>query len=155
MKEELFCDWCKKKLFRYPSQIKKFNFCSRGCLASYSSKRKNPHKYASFKDYTNISKNMALVNKRLNPTRMSFEVRCKLRQAKLGKGRGKTYEKFFGRLTHRVVAEMKIGRKLRAGEVVHHIDENIRNNSPDNLMVFENQALHVEWHSKHMRGGDK
>lgn len=36
---------------------------------------------------------------------------------------------------HRRVAAQKLGRPLRSGEVVHHIDGNRQNNHPDNLMV--------------------
>lgn len=42
--------------------------------------------------------------------------------------RGYVYE-------HRLVAERTLGRRLMAGEVVHHRDENKQNNIPDNLEV--------------------
>lgn len=44
---------------------------------------------------------------------------------------------------HRVVMEQKLGRLLRRGEVVHHLDGNRANNHPDNLEVYENNALHL------------
>ncbi|WP_243259146.1 HNH endonuclease signature motif containing protein [Clostridium sp. 'deep sea'] len=80
---------------------------------------------------------------------MTKEVRAKLRISHLGKGEGKSYRKYYGRHEHRVVAEKKLGRKLRKGEVVHHIDGDKLNNSPDNLMVFSSQEEHAAWHSKH------
>jgi hypothetical protein len=45
---------------------------------------------------------------------------------------------------HRDVMEKKLGRKLKPGELVHHIDENKRNNDPDNLELknFGNHAKH-------------
>lgn len=49
-------------------------------------------------------------------------------------------------LVHRYVAEKKENRKLRNGEVVHHIDRNKLNNHPDNLYVFRNQAEHDRIH---------
>lgn len=91
---------------------------------------------------------MALLNAELNPTRMTVETRTKLREAHMGRGEGKTYEKLFGVHTHRRVAELMLGRPLKKGEVVHHIDGNKRNNSPENLMVFESQAEHAAWHAK-------
>lgn len=42
--------------------------------------------------------------------------------------------------------EEKIGRYLEPEEVVHHIDENKKNNDPDNLMLFENDAAHQRHH---------
>lgn len=40
---------------------------------------------------------------------------------------------------HRAIAESIIGRKLLPNEVVHHIDEDSRNNSPKNLLVMERE----------------
>ncbi len=77
---------------------------------------------------------------------MTNEFREKLRNAKLNTGEGKSYEKYFGRHLHRIVAEQMLGRPLQKGEVVHHIDENKRNNLPSNLRVFASQAEHVKHH---------
>ena len=88
---------------------------------------------------------MVFMNRELNPTRMTDEVREKIRNARLGTGEGKSYEKTYGRHTHRIVAEQKLGRSLKKGEIVHHIDGNKRNNNPSNLMVMtqsEHCALH-------------
>jgi AraC-like DNA-binding protein len=49
-------------------------------------------------------------------------------------------------LEHRHVAEMKIGRRLELGEIVHHIDEKKDNNAPENLMVLPSRAHHCEIH---------
>lgn len=59
---------------------------------------------------------------------------------------GKSYKKVGARHLHRVIAEQKIGRKLRRGEVVHHIDGNMRNNTPENIAVLKNQAEHARIH---------
>ena len=56
--------------------------------------------------------------------------------AQRGRGDGRSYRKFLGRHEHRIVAEQKLGRALRDGEVVHHIDGDIHNNEPDNLEVL-------------------
>lgn len=37
---------------------------------------------------------------------------------------------------HRIVAEKKLGRKLRSDEMVHHKDGNKQNNSPGNLTII-------------------
>lgn len=47
------------------------------------------------------------------------------------------------------VAEQMLGRPLKKGEVVHHIDNNKRNNQPSNLMVFKSQKEHAKWHAEH------
>jgi hypothetical protein len=41
-----------------------------------------------------------------------------------------------------------LGRPLTAFEVVHHRDENKRNNHPDNLRLFASQAEHLMHHAK-------
>lgn len=63
---------------------------------------------------------------------------------------GKTYTKTKGRHTHRVVAEIKLGRKLLPGETVHHRDDTKTNNDPDNLDVLPSQAEHMRRHRQKM-----
>ena len=124
-----FCTKCGKEMYRPPSVRADGSrpFCCRACQ-------------------------MAYLNAEYNPKRMTPEVRQKLRESRLNTGNGKTYTKFLGRHTHRVVAELMLGRPLKPKEVVHHIDGDKRNNDPKNLMVFENQAAHAKWHKQH--GGD-
>ena len=43
---------------------------------------------------------------------------------------------------HTLVMEQKLGRKLMKPEVVHHLDGNPSNNSPENLMLFPNNGEH-------------
>jgi hypothetical protein len=62
-------------------------------------------------------------------------------------GESKSYRKRDGRHEHRIVAEQILGRALKPGEVVHHIDENHRNNSPSNLQVLPSQAEHARLHA--------
>lgn len=77
---------------------------------------------------------------------MTPETRAKLREARLGTGAGKTYTKRYGLHEHRVAAEEKLGRELLPGEIIHHIDGNLKNNSLDNLHVFPSQAEHARYH---------
>ena len=151
MKRELKCDFCGKRMYKYPSQIHRHNFCSRKCLADFSSREKNPEAYNDLKDYGNISEHMKQLNAAMNPSRMDFPTRAKLSVKRRGSGSGKSYAKSFGRHTHRMVAERMLGRKLKPGEVVHHIDGNKRNNAPENLMVFSGQSEHAKWHGLHGR----
>ena len=122
---ELTCEECGKPVKMPPSQFKrsKHHFCSRQCHMRY-------------------------MNRELNPHRMKDpETRKKVRMTQLNKGECKTYQKCHGRHTHRVVAEQMIGRPLRKGEIVHHIDGNKRNNDPSNLMVCSSQSEHCRLHN--------
>jgi hypothetical protein len=56
-----------------------------------------------------------------------------------------TYRKQHGRHQHRVVAEQMLGRPLKPGEIVHHIDGNKHNNDPSNLQVMT-QSEHIREH---------
>lgn len=47
---------------------------------------------------------------------------------------------------HRYMAEQKLGRHLKKGEFIHHIDRNPSNNDPENLMVFHTKADHQRYH---------
>lgn len=51
---------------------------------------------------------------------------------------------------HQLIAEDLIGRNLKENEVVHHLDNNRSNNSPDNILVLDNSQ-----HSKLHRWLDK
>ena len=158
MRLKIKCDWCGKELYRYPSSIKRHNFCSRACLAGYSSKEKNPNGYSDLKDYANMSEHMSELNRKLNPTRMTLAIRKKLRNSRLGLGEGRSYTKHYGKHEHRIVAEQILGRKLLPGEVVHHIDGNKRNNTPENILILKSQSEHAKLHVRERKfwseGGD-
>jgi len=53
-----------------------------------------------------------------------------------------------GKSVHRHVAEQKLGRPLRNGEVVHHINRDKTDNRRSNLWVFKSQAQHDAIHIK-------
>lgn len=146
MKLRIKCDWCGKQMERTPPRVKRHNFCCRECLSAYSNKSKNPAGYAELKDYTNMGNHLSELNRKLNPQRMTREVREKLSMARLGSGDQISYRKIHGQHEHRAVAEQMLGRPLRKGEVVHHMDGNKRNNSPDNLRVFPSQSEHAKYH---------
>ena len=49
---------------------------------------------------------------------------------------------------HRYVAERKLGRNLKKGEVVHHINRNKTDNRRKNLWVFRSQKKHDSAHRR-------
>ena len=48
---------------------------------------------------------------------------------------------------HRLALEKRLGRFLKPGEVVHHIDMDKSNNSPDNLVAL-NRREHQQYHGR-------
>ncbi len=148
----VLCDWCGKPIERYPCVVHPHNFCCREHLARYSSKAENPEGYADLKSLDGVSRHMTQLNRELNPTRMTERTRAKLRASRLGSGKCDGYAKLYGENEHRRVAAKMLGRDLLPGEVVHHIDGNKRNNTPENLMVFSSQAEHARYHAKMKRG---
>lgn len=73
----------------------------------------------------------------------------RIAQPKLGKAKPTTYKKYLGRHLRRQVAEQKLGRPLRDGEIVHHIDGDRHNNDPSNLEVLIDQGYHALRHNPH------
>lgn len=132
----LTCENCGTQFERYLCYIKPgitHFFCSRACAKKH------------------LSEKMAKMNKELNPTRMSsFEARLAVRKGHLKNNTGEehSYPKLFGTHEHRVLAEKILGRPLKKGEIVHHKDGNIRNNSLDNLEVISSQSEHFSLHLK-------
>lgn len=49
-------------------------------------------------------------------------------------------------MEHRLIMEKHIGRLLRKGEVVHHKDGNIKNNSIENLELYGSHSEHAKHH---------
>lgn len=170
------CDSCDKVYNCKPSKLREENYCSGACRSEAKTVVKPCWNCGTpVKRWLSVSNgefccspacsrlfkqhNMRQLNAELNPTRMTVEVRTKLREKHVGKGEGKAYRKTFGKHTHRVVAAEKAGRELLPGEVVHHIDGNKLNNHPDNLEILPSQSVHASLHAyeywENKRNGSK
>lgn len=124
------CEACDKEIYRYECEIFNHVFCSRKCSKDYTSKR------------------MSEMNKELNPTRMTDDIKNKIRVARVLSSNRKSYPKINNRHIHRIVAEQKLGRKLRPGEIVHHKDGDKQNYLPENLEILDSQKEHAKVHQK-------
>ena len=151
---EFKCDFCGKAFEKYESQMKgkQYHFCSRACLASFRKAGGYPAvKHPHLSEYNRLhnAERMTPDVKAKISTSMTLKYREELSRARTDRGAGKTYRKHFGRHEHRIVAEQILGRPLRKGEVVHHINRDKRDNRPENLMIFPSQAEHARWHKEH------
>ena len=135
----VICDYCGAEYIKKVNAIHNHNFCCRDHFYRWNAKRISEYN----KSDNPMNKPGGVMEARL---RRSAQLR--------GRGEGKSYKKFLGRHEHRYVAEMKLGRALRQGEVVHHIDGNFRNNNPDNLMILPSQAEHARIHFRKKKEGD-
>ncbi len=142
-KIKLICNYCGKEHYLLECQLTRGRgkFCSKKCM---DESRKNGDNLKCFhcgKDFYRAKAEQDLhLNKRQFCTKECyFNWRDK-------KSKSTTYKKIGSIHEHRIIAESVLKRKLKKNEIVHHIDENARNNSIDNLAVLPNQKIHAKIH---------
>ena len=128
---QVTCALCGRNYQKKPSAKRDHNFCCRE-----HSYRWNAGRLA---DYNRTDNPM-------NKPCGVMEARVRRSEQLRGGGEGKAYRKLLGRHEHRQIAEQKLGRPLRKGEVVHHIDGNKQNNDPANLAILPSQGDHARLH---------
>ena len=136
---QLTCDLCGKTFHKNKRNVHDHNFCCREHFHRWNSARMTEY---------NRTENQ------MNKPGGVLESRLRRGAKQRGSGEGMTYQKFLGRHLHRQVAERMLGRPLREGEVVHHIDGNKLNNAPENLMVLSSQAEHARLHFSRKAGDE-
>lgn len=137
----LACETCSVIVRRYQSQLKTHTFCGRRCQALWQ--QNGTQLFCAYCDaefYRRYGEQD--IGERVNQF-CSRECYSEFRIANM---KVDTYPKHGAIHRHRIVAENRLGRPLRAGEVVHHIDLDKHNCEPVNLMVFQNQSLHMLCH---------
>lgn len=120
------CHICERPLTRRPSHANRTHFCSRACQGKWRSQHTGENA-AHWKGGMAIHRGGRV--KVYRPDHPDANTR------------GYVWR-------HRIVAEEKIGRRLRPEEVVHHIDGDQTNDHPDNLEVYADQAEHARYHGK-------
>lgn len=123
----LVCDCCGKTFEQTKtySLLHEKHFCSMGCYSKWRAEQE---------DHGWTEEQRAAKSKQMAEMRPCSE---------------DNYRRKFGKREHRAVAEEKLGRPLKPGEVVHHIDGDKHNNTPENLMVFASQKEHAAYHAAH------
>ena len=122
-----------KSLLSSPSQNNiRRRFCSQSCRSKYYSSRDSTPKMIAAR-----KKHKAPWLREQNLAINSI----------LGKNPEISAPRINGRRAHRVIAERKIKRKLRKGEVVHHKNGDHLDNDPGNLQVMLRSA-HISLHQK-------
>lgn len=125
------CTLCGKAFNRSENQVRENSFCCKEHFYEWNAQRVT--------DYNRM-------NNPMNKPGGVLSSRIKRSRELSGTGEGKAYRKQLGKHAHRRIAEAMLGRPLKKGEVVHHIDGNKLNNTPANLEVLPSQSEHCKAH---------
>lgn len=140
-RKELLCLHCGEKHYKLDCQLKKGRgkFCSKDCANKY---RQNGSAincvFCKTEFYRRFGEQKGLVNQFCSKECYSNE--------RILSAKKTTYLKEGGRHIHILVAEKALKRSLNKGEIVHHIDENRKNNNIENLAVLPSQSIHAKVH---------
>lgn len=141
------CAWCKKEIKVSAYRLKKTKeiCCSSQCAAylrfrkkgCYPQRKMTKEKLKEVSDaYQNTSMTIQKIAEKFGVSRGSVFWYAR------EEGWERKQRTMSIRTQYRKAAASKIGRKLFKGEHVHHIDGQITNNAPENLVVFSNAVEH-------------
>ncbi len=126
------CAVCGKPFYKSASRLKrtKAHCCGAECMRVYVARLGS-----------------AWCKENNKPGRLSEESRQKIGKAnRKPPDQVKGYLSQKGRHIHRIVAERMLGRPLRKGEIVHHLNGDKHDNRPENLEVLPSRSEHNKLH---------
>lgn len=145
----LYCLYCEKEFFplRFIGRLPKF--CQRRCSAKYQDEHHRPSNFHGVKKTEaekiarrESGKFAGQNNGRWNGGRYTVKQNGHV-WVRVATG---TY-----RAEHAVVAEQKLGRPLKKGEIPHHVNMNTADNSPPNIFICASRAIHAKIHAEYGR----
>jgi len=138
-------------------QLKRSKFCNMVCYQAYHRRKKIVHCGKCGKTFS-----VGMSNRK-----QFCSARCRYKAARKDgtryiSGNGYVYihkrDHPDGRYTrgwileHRLIAEQTLGRRLRPGECVHHVNGIRADNRPENIIVCDNHGEHVKHHLRGYHG---
>ena len=124
------CDWCGAETYKRPSNHFDHNFCNVQCRKAWFGKWTTEVLNVPGHSSGHKAPHLSILNQLRNPS-------CSLHQNQI----------YVHSSSYRPLVEESLGRKLKASEVVHHINGDRTDNRPSNLKVMsrsDHHRLHMQ-----------
>ena len=160
------CDWCGKEFKNHYSNVKKNKqqFCSIECQTEWRSIANlggnNPFFGKKHKKETKEKHSKYMIGRMVgngNPSWSGGRRKSSDNYILIYKPEHPLVDSQNCVREHRLVMENILGRYLKKEEIVHHRNEIVDDNYPENLMLFANDSEHKKYHAKQRKlsKGDK